>query len=204
MTQRRVLRLALPIIGEYLLQTGVAAVNTLMVSMAGATALAAVAIATPVIFFYLALFGSVSIGATVLVAQAIGAGDSHRAGQYARQALIWGLLMAVPLSLTLVLISPHLVHAFGSDVEVQGLAADYLRIIGATSAVILLSYLCGSILRGAGDGRTPFKAAILANAVNLAACFLLIQGRYGFPELGVAGAAWGRINRTARSAPCSC
>lgn len=193
MTQRRVIRLALPIVGEYLLQTSVAAVNTLMVSLAGATALAAVAIATPVIFFFLALFGSVSIGATVLVAQAIGAGTPDRAAQYARQALSWGLLLAVPLSVVGYAAAPHLVHAFGSDEYVQGLAATYLQVIGATSVVMLISYLCGSILRGAGDGGTPFRAALLANLVNLAACYFLIAGRFGFPELGVVGAAWGQV-----------
>lgn len=193
MSERRVLRLALPIVGEYLLQTSVAAVNTLMVSMAGATALAAVAVATPVIFFFLALFSSVSIGATVLVAQAIGGGDIQRASQCARQALTWGLLLAVPLSVIGYLSGPHLVHAFGSDVEVQRLAATYLQVIGATSAVMLGSYLCGSILRGSGDGRTPLKAALLANLVNLTTCYLLISGRLGFPELGVIGAAWGQV-----------
>lgn len=193
MTERRVLRLALPIVGEYLLQTSVAAVNTLMVSMAGATALASVAISTPVIFFFLALFSSVSVGATVLVAQSIGAGQADRAAQYARQALSWGLVLAVPLSVIGYLVAPKLVHAFGSDAEVQRLAATYLQIIGATSVVMLVSYLCGSIFRGSGDGRTPLKAALLANLFNLVTCYLLISGRLGFPELGVVGAAWGQV-----------
>jgi putative MATE family efflux protein len=193
MSERRVLRLAIPIVGEYLLQTSVAVVNTLMVSAAGATALAAVAVATPVIFFYMALFSSVSIGATVLVAQSIGHGSPGDAADHARQALAWGFVLVAPLSVLLYLLAPHLVHAFGSDMAVQRLASTYLQIIGAMSAVMLVSYLCGSILRGAGDGRTPLKAALLANVVNLASCFLLITGRFGFVELGVVGAAWGQV-----------
>lgn len=193
MTQRRVARLALPIIGEYLLQGGVAVASTLMVGMAGAAALAAAAIAMPVIFFLLSVFSAISVGATVLVSQAIGRGDPDHAARTARQALAWGIVLAVPLSVFSYVVSPFLVHAFGSDTEVQALAATFLQVIGATSVVMFLSYVCGSILRGAGDGRTPLKAAMLANVCNLVTCYLLIAGRFGMPELGVVGAAWGQV-----------
>jgi MATE family multidrug resistance protein len=193
MTQRRVLRLALPIIGEYLLQACVVAASTLMVGMVGPTALAAVSIAMPVIFVLLAVFSAISVGATVLVAQAVGRGDPRVASHLARQALAWGVVLAVPLSIATYLISPTLVHAFGSDRQVQALAASYLQVIGATSVVMFMSYICGSILRGTGDGRTPLKAAMLANVLNLLTCYLLIPGRFGLPELGVLGAAWGQV-----------
>lgn len=193
MTQQRVARLAFPIIGEYLLQACVAAASTLMVGMVGATALAAAAIAMPVIFFLLAVFSAIAVGATVLVSQAIGRGDPDHAARLARQALAWGIVLAAPLSVISYVISPTLVHAFGSDTEVQDLAASYLQVIGATSTVLLVSYLCGSILRGAGDGRTPLKAALLANVINLVTCYLLIPGHVGLPELGVVGAAWGQV-----------
>ncbi len=75
MSRRRVLRLAAPVVAEYVLQTMVLAVNTLLVSRAGGTALAAVGISNPIIFLFIALFGAVSIGATVMVAQAYGAGQ---------------------------------------------------------------------------------------------------------------------------------
>jgi putative MATE family efflux protein len=47
------------------------------------------------------------------------------------------------------------------------------------------------VLRGAGDSRTPLKAAVLANAVNVVLAYVLIFGHFGFPELGVGGSAWG-------------
>ena len=78
MNQRRVLRLSLPIIGENLLQTAVGAVDTLLVSRLGDSAIAGVGIGVEVVFFIIAILSAVSIGATVLVAQAVGAKDQKR------------------------------------------------------------------------------------------------------------------------------
>lgn len=193
MTRRRVLRLAAPVVAEYVLQTMVLAVNTLLVSRAGETALAAVGISNPIIFLFIALFGAISIGATVMVAQAYGAGQRSRANHLARQALSWGLIVAAPLSLAAYLLTPAMVSAFGDDADVQSAAISYLHVISATSIVMLTSFLCGGVLRGAGDGRTPLYAAVLANIANLFASWLLIEGNLGVPGYGITGAAWGSV-----------
>lgn len=193
MSRRRVLRLAAPVVAEYVLQTSVLAVNTLLVSRAGDTALAAVGISNPIIFLFIALFGAISIGATVMVAQAHGAGQRGHANHLARQALSWGLIVAAPLSLAAYLLTPAMVGAFGDDAEVQAAAIDYLHVISATSIVMLTSFLCGGVLRGAGDGRTPLYAAVLANVANLFASWLLIEGNLGVPGYGITGAAWGSV-----------
>src|SRR5688572_33298138 len=81
MTQRRVLTLATPIIGENLLQTLVGAVDTFMVARLGAAAVAGVGIGFELVFFIISILSAIDIGATVLVSQAIGAGDNCRANQ---------------------------------------------------------------------------------------------------------------------------
>lgn len=189
----RVLRLAAPISLEYLLQTGVSAINTLLVSRLGDDALAGVGIATPITFFLIALFSAISIGATVLVSNAIGAKNPERASQLARQALSWGVLLAIPLAASGFLLAGFTVKHFGDDREVQAIATEYLQIVGGMSFVMLVSFLCGAILRGAGDGRTPLNAAVLANVVSVVASFLLIEGHLGFPHWGIKGAAWGSV-----------
>jgi putative MATE family efflux protein len=68
---------------------------------------------------------------------------------------------------------------------------EYFEVIGATAVVLLLSYLLGAVLRGAGDSRTPLKAAVIANIINVFATYALINGEFGLPVLGVAGSAWG-------------
>ena len=191
MTQKRVLLLALPIIGENLLQVAVGAVDTLLVGRLGADAIAGVGIAFETVFLIIAILSAVTIGATVLVSQAIGAGDSARANELARQAISWGVFLAIPLSVLGYFLAPYAIGIFGVEPDVKANATEYLRITAACSVAILLSYLCGAVLRGAGDSRTPLKAAVLANAVNVVAAYVLIFGHFGFPELGVGGSAWG-------------
>ncbi|HEX5992562.1 MAG TPA: MATE family efflux transporter, partial [Thermomicrobiales bacterium] len=70
MTQRRVLTLAMPIIGENLLQTLVGAVDTFMVARLGAAAVAGVGIGFELVFFIISILSAIDIGATVLVSQA--------------------------------------------------------------------------------------------------------------------------------------
>jgi putative MATE family efflux protein len=191
MTQCRVLALATPIIGENLLQTMVAAVDTFMVARLGAAAVAGVGTGFEIVFFIISILSAIDIGATVLVSQAIGAGERHRANHLARQAIVWGLLLAVPVSVVMYLAAPSIIALFGTESDVAAAATTYLQITAATSVALFLSFVCGAVLRGAGDSRTPLVAAVMANIVNVAVAYVLIFGHLGFPALGVAGSAIG-------------
>src|SRR5690349_23645708 len=83
--ERRVLGLAAPVIGENLLQTLLGVVDTILVAGLGAVALAGVGAALQVIFVVIAALSALSVGASVLVAQAVGAGDLAAASRFARQ-----------------------------------------------------------------------------------------------------------------------
>jgi multidrug resistance protein, MATE family len=191
MTQRRVLSLATPIIGENLLQTLVGAVDTFMVAHLGAAAVAGVGTSIEFVFFIISILSAIDVGATVLVSQAIGAADQQRANELARQAIVWGLLLAIPVSVLLYLAAPAIIGLFGTEPDVAEAAITYLEIVAATSVALFLSFVCGAVLRGAGDSRTPLAAAVLANIVNIIVAYTLIFGNFGFPALGVAGSAIG-------------
>ena len=120
---------------EYSLQVVVLAVNTLLVSRAGDIALAAVGISNPIIYLFLAVFAAISVGATVLVAQATAPGIRKRVNTVARQAVVWGLLLALPLSVVAWALTPILIGLFGDDPEVQAAGMSYLHVITATSSV---------------------------------------------------------------------
>ncbi|MCC7021601.1 MAG: MATE family efflux transporter, partial [Thermomicrobiales bacterium] len=191
MTQRRVLALATPIIGENLLQTAVGAVDTFMVAHLGAAAVAGVGTSFELVFFIISILSAIDIGATVLVSQAIGAGDQERANFLARQAIVWGVILGIPVSLGMFVAAPTVIGLFGTAPDVAAAATIYLEVISATALALFLSFICGAVLRGAGDSRTPLKAAVLANIINIVVAYVLIFGHLGLPELGVAGSAWG-------------
>lgn len=188
---RRVLGLALPIIGENLLQTSVVAVDTFMVARLGTDEVAGVGTAAELVYFLIAMLVALDIGATVLVAQAIGAGEPSLANRLAKQAIAWGLLLAVPVSIFGYVAAGPVIDLFGTEPDVAQHATTYLHITTAMSIFLLLTFLSGAVLRGAGDSRTPLYAAMAANVVNVIGSYLFIFGHLGLPELGVAGSAWG-------------
>jgi putative MATE family efflux protein len=200
MNRRRVLGLAVPIIGENLLHTSVVAVDTLMVSRLGTEAVAGVGTAAEMTWFLISMLIALDIGATVLVAQAIGAGEGRLANKLARQAIVWGLILAIPISIAGFVAAGPVVNLFGTEPEVAEYATTFLHITTATSVFLLLTFVSGAILRGAGDSKTPLYAAIVANVVNVVVSWILIFGHLGLPELGVAGSAWGAASARAVSA----
>src|SRR5215210_3534329 len=113
MNQRRVAGLALPIMGENLLHTSVVAVDTFMVSKLGTSQVAGVGTAAEMVFLIVAMLVALDIGATVLVSQAIGAGNRAVANRLSRQALIWGVLVAIPISVFGYLAVRRVVGLFG-------------------------------------------------------------------------------------------
>jgi putative MATE family efflux protein len=188
--ERRVLGLAWPVIGENLLQTALGIVDTWLVAWLGAAAIAGVGLGFQLTFFLIAIIAAVTIGASILVAHASGARDGERASRLAKQALTWGVIISVPVSIISVAGADALVGIFGVSPEVAQIGADYWRIVSGTSVFLILMLAAGAVLRGAGDSRTPMLAALLANVVNAVAAYVLIFGHLGLPALGAAGSAW--------------
>ncbi len=191
--RRRVMGLALPAIGENLLHTALGIADTILVAGIGVVALAGVGAALNVLFIVMAALSSLSVGASVLVAQAIGANNGARAGQVAGQSLIWGVALSLPLTLAGLLLAEPVVAFYGMAPDATAVAAEYLTISAASIPVLALMLIGGSVLRGAGDSRTPMVITALANVLNLIASWGLIYGHLGMPALGVAGSAWGTL-----------
>ena len=111
--RQRVLRLAWPVIGENLLETLLFVVDTLLVARLGAAAIAGVGSAMQILFFLVAALSALSVGSSVLVAQAFGAGNTARAATLARQSLIWSVLLSVPLACGGLIFSVPIIGSLG-------------------------------------------------------------------------------------------
>jgi MATE family multidrug resistance protein len=191
--RRRVLGLAWPVIGENLLQTLLGIVDTLLVARLGAEALAGVGSSLQVMFLVIGVLASVSVGSSILVSQAIGARERRQANLVAKQALVWGGLLAIPLSLIGWALAEPISQWLGLPAEVAVITADYLRITLGGALFLVLMYVSGGLLRGAGDSRTPMMASLVANVINAGLAFLLIFGHLGLPALGTQGSAWAAL-----------
>jgi putative MATE family efflux protein len=188
--RRRVLGLAGPVIGENLLETMLGIVDTLLVAGLGAIAIAGVGGALQVMFLLIAALSALAVGSSVLVAQAIGAGNPRRASQLARQSLLWSGILSVPLAIAGLLLSGPLVGLFGMEPEVAQIATEYLQVTMGTVVVLVALLIGGGALRGAGDSRTPMIVTAIANVVNIGLAYALIYGHFGLPAMGAVGSAW--------------
>ena len=188
--QGRVLRLAWPVIGENLLQTMLAIVDTLLVARLGAAAIAGVGTGVQLTFFLISALAAVTIGASVLVAHAAGARDGQGASRLARQALIWGTLISVPLAVLSVALAEPLMGIFGLEPDVAAIGVAFWRVIAGGSTFLILMLTAGAIMRGTGDSRTPMLATLLANVINAVLAYGLIFGEWGLPAMGAVGSAW--------------
>lgn len=190
--RRRVLNLAWPVITENFLETTLGIVDTWLVSHLayGAIALAGVGVAVQVMQFLLSALAALSIGASVLVAQAVGAKNFSRAGNLARQSLAWSVIIAVPLAIAGLIFSRPIVGLFGMEPAAGEIAVSYLHVTMGTVVVLTGLYIGGGVLRGAGDTRTPLIVTTIANVINIPLAWALIYGQLGLPQLGPVGSAW--------------
>jgi multidrug resistance protein, MATE family len=192
-----VLHLGMPAVGEQVLTQMVNLVNTMLVGYLGAAALTAVGLAGSISFLASTFLTAVAVGATSLIAQAIGAAKPKVALQVLEQALIVGLLLGVLASLILWPLARQSMLIMGAEVESVRLGADYLRLIAFSFPFLSLLLVGGGALRGAGDTRTPMLIMGGVNIVNLVLSYILIRGFLFVPAFGVHGAGIAATTSTA-------
>jgi len=184
-----IIQLALPAVGENLLNTMVTVVEGILVGwLRDADALAAVGLGGFFIFLINSLFMALSIGATALVARAWGARDYERAGDTAGQALLLAFGTAM---LAVALINPladELFVLMGAEKRVVALGSLYLRLVLSTALFGFPLLVLSGIMRGSGDTRTPMLITLTMNVWNVLAAYGLIFGPGPLPALGVRGA----------------
>jgi putative MATE family efflux protein len=188
-----ILGLAVPAMIENILQTVVGFVDTLFVSKLGLNEVTAVGVANAVLAVYIAIFMAIGVGTSSLIARSIGAGDISIAKSIARQSTfisgIFGLLFGV---ITL-LFSEPLLRLMGAESNVLADGVTYFQIVAIPSIFISLMFTFGSILRAAGDTKTPMKVSWWINFIHIGLDYVFIFGFMGMPGFGVAGAAWATV-----------
>lgn len=198
--RHQVLALAIPIICEKMLISLVEYVDTAMVGSLGPNSTAAVACTAPVMWLFHAFIMAIGVGATVSVAQSIGARNFDRARQICGQAFIASIFVGLGVGAVLFLLSGKIPVFVGVEPEIYGLASSYIAILAFGMPLQCISVVFYSVLRGAGDTKTPMRFNIFTNLLNVLGNLLLIfpvrtvtLGTLSFTmwgaDMGVAGAA---------------
>ena len=182
-------QLAFPSILGNLSYSVVALVQTKVVGELGAGALAAVGAGQRVFFAMQAILMAVSAGTTALVARAWGAGDYVEAGRVTMASLALAGIFAAVVMVVGVLFARPVAGMFGLDPSTLDLAAENIRMLSWFNVAFAVTFILSAALRAAGDAWSPLWIGAAVNLANVPLLYLFVFGRYGFPELGVAGAA---------------
>ncbi|WP_367269375.1 MATE family efflux transporter [uncultured Oscillibacter sp.] len=183
-----IVRFSLPYLLSYFLQTLYGMADLFIIGQFGAVAdTTAVSVGLQVMHMLTVMIVGLAMGATVSIAQAVGAGDRRRASAcVGNTAVLFLALSAVLTAALLLAVRPIVAVMSTPEAAVEGTAA-YLRICFAGIPFITAYNIISSVFRGLGDSKSPMYFIAVACAVNIALDYLFM----GALSLGPAGAALG-------------
>jgi len=184
-----ILQLALPSILGNLLYTIVGVVQTLFVGDLGSSALAAIGAGQRVFFALQAILLAITAGTTALVARAWGAKDHREASRVTMASLVLGGAFSLLAMLIGVFLARPIAGLFGLDELTLDLAAENIRLLSFFNLAFAVNFILAASLRAIGDAWSPLIVGAVVNALNIPLLYVLVFGKYGFPQMGVAGAA---------------
>ncbi|MGI9548325.1 MAG: MATE family efflux transporter [Flavobacteriaceae bacterium] len=186
------IRLAVPVITGMLGHSFVAFADNIMVGQLGTAELAAVSLGNSFVFLAMSLGIGFSTAITPLVAESDGAGNKSAGKNALKHGLVLCTLLGVSLFGIILLLKPLMYHMDQPE-EVVILAMPYLDLVAFSLVPLVMFQAFKQFSEGLSQTKYPMYATILANIINIILNYLLIFGAFGFPKLGIIGAAIGTL-----------
>ena len=166
--------LAWPTMLEQLMQTAVQYIDTAMVGSLGTAATAAVGSTVTVNWLIGSTVSAFGVGFLAEVSQAMGAGDGKRARRTAAQSVLAVLVIGLLFTALTLSLSRRVPRWMQVDPALRALAGRYFFVLYLPMLPRAASIIFGTVLRAAGDTKTPMRIGIGVNLLNVALNFLLI------------------------------
>ncbi len=163
--------------------------DTLMLSQYSDHSVAAVGLTNQLLSIVIVMFGFVATGASVVIAQAIGAKLERTAAEVAVVAILGNLLFGVLLSAALLVFGDVFLTWMNTPPELMAEASSYLMIVGGFSFIQSVIMTIGAAIRSYGFTKDAMYVTIGMNILNVFGNYLFIFGAFGFPVLCVEGVA---------------
>ena len=194
---RDVIRIAIPAVAEMVLMALIGAMDTAMVGVIGAEAISAVGLPGQPRMIMLAVFFALNIGVTAVVARRKGEGRQEDANRTLRNALVIIVLLSIAIMAVSLNQAKNMILLASGDVDPNDLAnvrvidqaVIYFKWMAYALPINAITMCINAAQRGIGKTRATMAVNVTSNIVNVVFNFLLIGGNFGFPKLGVEGAA---------------
>ena len=185
----RTMRIVWPAIMESVLIGLVGIVDTMMVSTLGTVAISAVGLTTQPKYIGLCVFFGLNVAVSALVARRRGEDDKDSANRILKQSLLITIVCTVLISVAFVVFASPIISICGSAADTHEYAVEYLQIIMGGLVFNSLSMVINAAQRGIGNTKIAMRTNMVSNLINIVLNYLLIGGKFGFPALGIRGAA---------------
>lgn len=182
-------RLALPVAIQNVLSSSFQIIDTMMVSRLGDVTLSAVGMAAQWGWLSTILIFGLCSGMSVFVAQYWGTRDFKGIRRVLGIGLMTCLLLSLAFLAVAVTVPEGVVRLFNRDPDVLAVGSRYLSIVCFSYPAVALTNVLSTVLRNTERVKLPMYVSAVTTVVNAVVNYGLIFGKFGLPELGVAGAA---------------
>lgn len=169
-----ILSLAWPTMLEQLMQTAVQYIDTAMVGALGTQATAAVGSTGTINWLISSTISAMSVGFLSYIAKSFGAGDRAAAKRAVSQAVLVTLAAGIFFTVLTAALSGMVPVWMQVEKSIQPMASKYFLILYLPMLPRTASLIFGTVLRAAGDTKSPMKIGLLVNLINIVLNFLLI------------------------------
>jgi MATE family multidrug resistance protein len=185
-------KLAAPVMLGMLGHTFVSFVDNIMVGQLGTAELAAVSLGNSFMFIAMSIGIGFSTAITPLIAEADSSENFIQAKSTFKHGLFLCTVLGISLFLLLFFAKPFL-YFMDQPTEVVDLALPYLDLVAFSLIPLIIFQAFKQFSDGLSMTKYPMYATLIANIVNVILNYLLIFGKFGFPEMGIVGAAYGTL-----------
>lgn len=183
------LRIALPSVIEMTSFALISMMSAAMVGSLGPEYMAAVGLTSQPRMIFLALIFALNVGVTAVVARRKGQEDRKGARLTLRQGILISFAIGFTMSALTFILARPIMSLAGAESDTIELASSYFRIVSAGLVINALTMTISAAQRGIGNTRVTLVVNGAANVASFLFHFLLIDGRWFFPRLGIRGAA---------------
>ncbi len=186
-----VIMLAIPMMLEMMMESVFALVDLYFVGhlKESSFAIQTVGLTESVLTIMYSIAIGMSMAATAVVSRRIGEKNREKAANSGAQAILVAAILTILLSIAGVIYAKDILLLMGASEESAEYGKHFTGIMMGSSISIMLLFLINGVFRGAGNAAIAMKSLWVANICNIILCPILIKGWFGFPALGLTGAA---------------
>lgn len=190
---KKLIAIAFPVAMQSVIMVGVNLIDTIMLGKLGETALSASSLANQFIVLFIFMCMGISMGASVLTGRFWGARDMVSLKKVVTIAYRIGLGIALFFTVINFAFARQIMGLYSDEAPVVEAGTIYLRWSTATFLLMAMNTVSTNVIRSVGVNHISFIASLCSFFVNISANYVLIFGKFGLPEMGVAGAALGTV-----------